>query len=355
MAGLLAFEDPLRAGVAEAAAECRAAGIHTIMVTGDHPLTASAIAQEVGLGAGSPTVISGEELEASLARGEAAKLRHVDVIARAAPAQKLALVRALQQAGEIVAVTGDGVNDVPALQAADVGVAMGERGTRSAREVASIVLLDDNFSTIVHAIGEGRQLFRNLQLSFQYVLVLHIPLVVTAALVPLVGYPLLYSPIHIIWLEMIIHPTALLVFQELPSRDGLRTQRARGDARFFTPLEWTAIVTVGAVLTAMVTTGYVRAFAAGHVEHGRAMALAVLTLSSAAVTAVLSRMRTLAARIVVLGTVVLSILLIQIAPMSALLRLTPLHVDDWALASAAAATAAALLAGFSTVRVGRSD
>ncbi len=132
-----------------------------------HPLTASAIAQEVGLGAGSPTVISGEELEASLARGEAVKLRQVDVIARAAPAHKLALVRALQQTGEIVAVTGDGANDVPALQAADVGVAMGERGTRGAREVASIVLLDDNFSTIVHAIGEGRQLFRNLQLSFQ--------------------------------------------------------------------------------------------------------------------------------------------------------------------------------------------
>jgi Ca2+-transporting ATPase len=138
MAGLLAFEDPLRAGVADAATECRSAGIHTIMVTGDHPLTAAAVAQGIGLGAGSPTVISGEELEASLARGDAARLRHVDVIARAAPAQKLALVRALQQAGEIVAVTGDGVNDVPALQAADVGIAMGERGTRSAREVASI-------------------------------------------------------------------------------------------------------------------------------------------------------------------------------------------------------------------------
>ena len=121
MAGLLAFEDPLRAGVSDAATNCRMAGIHTIMVTGDHPLTASAIALEIGLGAGAPTVISGEELEASLARGDVAQLRHVDVIARAAPAQKLALVRALQHAGEIVAVTGDGVNDVPALQAADVG------------------------------------------------------------------------------------------------------------------------------------------------------------------------------------------------------------------------------------------
>lgn len=355
MAGLLAFEDPLRAGVAEAATKCRIAGIHTIMVTGDHALTAAAIARDIGLGAGSPTVISGEGLEASLARGEAAQLRHVDVIARATPTQKLALVRALQEAGEIVAVTGDGVNDVPALQAADVGIAMGERGTRSAREVASIVLLDDNFSTIVHAIAEGRQLFRNLQLSFQYVLLLHIPLVVTAALMPLVGYPLLYSPIHIIWLEMIIHPTALLVFQELPSRDGLRRQRARTNARFFTPRQWITLITVGAVLTAMVAMGYVRALQAGDVEHGRAMALAVLTFSSAAVTAVLSGMRTVAARIMVTATVVLSMLLIQVQPVSALMNLTPLHQDDWVLAGGAAAIAAAVLAGFNAMRVRRFD
>ena len=207
----------------------------------------------------------------------------------------------------------------------------------------------------MHAIGEGRQLFRNLQLSFQYVLILHIPLVVTAALVPLVGYPLLYSPIHIIWLEMIIHPTALLVFQERSSRDGLRTPGVRTGARFFTRLEWTAIVSVGIALTVMVAIGYVRAFEAGQIEHGRAMALAVLTLSSAAVTAVLSRMRTAAARIITLGTAVVSILLIQIAPISALLRLTPLHGDDWALAGGAAASAAAVLAGFSGISVRRSD
>jgi P-type Ca2+ transporter type 2C len=342
MVGLLAFEDPLRAEVAEAATECRMAGIHTIMVTGDHPLTASAVAQDIGLGSGSATVISGEEFEGSIARGEAAQLRHVDVIARAAPAQKLALVRALQQAGEIVALTGDGVNDVPALQAADVGIAMGERGTRSAREVASIVLLDDNFSTIVHAIAEGRQLFRNLQLSVHCVLVLHIPLVVTAALIPLVGYPLLYLPLHIIWLEMIIHPTALLVFQDMPSHDGLRWPHARTAAGFFARLEWIAIVTVGAVITAMVTTGYVRSFEAGQVEHGRAMALAVLTLSSAMITGILSGLRTITSRAVVAGTIVLSALLIQIGPISSRLSLTPLHGDDWALAGIAAAIAAAV-------------
>ena len=150
-----------------------------------------------------------------MARGESLALREVDVIARATPVQKLTLVRALQAAHEIVAVTGDGVNDVPALQAADVGIAMGERGTRSAREVAAVVLLDDNFRTIVGAIAEGRQLFQNLRASFAYLLMFHIPFVASALIVPLLGYPLLYMPVHIVWIEMILHPTALLVFQEL--------------------------------------------------------------------------------------------------------------------------------------------
>jgi Ca2+-transporting ATPase len=141
------------------------------------------------------------------------ELKEFDVVARAIPAQKLDLVRMLRSSGEIVAVTGDGVNDVPALQGADVGIAMGEGGTRSAREIASIVLLDDNFRTIVRAVAEGRQLFRNLKLSFSYLLMVHMPLVATAALIPFAGFPLLYLPMHVVWLELIINPTALLVFR----------------------------------------------------------------------------------------------------------------------------------------------
>ena len=131
-AGMLAFEDPVREGVREAVRDCSTAGIHPIMVTGDHPLTALAVAKSVGIGGETPRLVTGDELEDFVTRKKGNELLGVDVIARAKPAQKLMLVKSLQEGGEIVAVTGDGVNDVPALQSADVGVAMGERGTRSA-------------------------------------------------------------------------------------------------------------------------------------------------------------------------------------------------------------------------------
>lgn len=331
MAGLLAFEDPVRPGVADAVRSCRSAGIRTIMVTGDHPLTARAVARAIELGGDAPVVLSGDELAALLAHGPS-RLPRMDVVARALPAQKLALVRALQAAGEIVAVTGDGVNDVPALQAADVGIAMGERGTRSAREVASIVLLDDNFRTIVGAIAEGRQLLDNLRRSFQYLLMIHIPLVATAALVPLAGYPLLYLPIHIVWLELIIHPTALLVFQELPQAGGIERAAPAHRARFFAAREWLTIVTVGTIVTGLVAASYLRGLSdGGSLAHARALALAALTGASATLAATLSGLRTRTARLMSGGTVALSILLVQTPALAHRLHMTPLHLDDLAV------------------------
>jgi Ca2+-transporting ATPase len=332
--GLIVCEDAVREGVREAVASCRQAGIHTIMVTGDHPEAARAVARQIGLGTGEPRLLLGEDLDRLLHAGTADP-REVDVIARALPTQKLTLVRELQARGEVVAVTGDGVNDVPALQAADIGVAMGERGTRSAREVAAIVLLDDNFRTIVGAIAEGRQLFRNLRLSFQYLLMIHIPLVLTATLIPLAGYPLLYLPIHIVWLEMVIHPTAMLVFQKMPSGDGLERIRPRRRARFFSPSDWTVIGAVGLLLTAVVALGYARSLGDDlRVAHARAMALAGLTFASAGIAAVSTRLRTPVSRVIAGGTIALSVVLIQTPALAARLHVEPLHLDDWALAIA---------------------
>lgn len=326
--GLLAFEDPVREGVAAAIQQCLQSGIHVLMVTGDHPSTAKAVATEVGLGQGNPRVIEASELEALL-QTNPADLKSVDVIARAVPSQKLSLVRGMQSIGEVVAVTGDGVNDVPALQAADIGFAMGERGTRSAREVAAIVLMDDNFRTITRAIAEGRQLFLNLKMSFAYLLMIHIPLVLTAALIPLAGYPLLYLPIHIVWLELIIHPTALLVFQEMNAAEQLRPLRKTRRLQFFTAREWLVLASVGILITLLIIFGYEYSLGAGReVEHARAMTVLMLSFASAMLTIVLSRLSTRTARVIVLLTVVMSLLLVQTPPLAAFLHLKPLHLDD---------------------------
>ena len=338
--GLLAFEDPVRTGVRDAIRACRDAGIRVIMITGDHPSTAAAVAHEIGLGGGDPKVIAMSDGGAVPEERSPALPSDVDVVARTFPSQKLDIVRALQAKGETVAVTGDGVNDVPALQAADIGIAMGERGTRSAREVAAIVLLDDNFRSIVRAITEGRQLFRNLQLSFAYLLIIHIPLVLSAAIVPLAGYPLLYLPIHIVWLELVIHPTALLVFQELPTTERLLPVEGRDRARFFSLSAWLVIGIVGAWVTLTVVLGYGYALGEDNdVAHARSMAIIALLIASAATTVSLSRLRSWAAWAVVLGTLASLLLLVQVPALAELVHLRPLHLDDWAISAAAGALA----------------
>lgn len=343
LVGVLALEDPVREGAPEAIRTCLKAGIRVIMITGDHPSTAAAIAREVGLGDGHPKVaVMPDSGEPTCGNG-AAPWRDADVVARAFPSQKLAIVRSLQETGEIVAVTGDGVNDVPALQAADIGIAMGERGTRSAQEAADIVLLDDNFRTIVRAIAEGRQLFRNLQLSFAYLLVVHIPLVLSAAIIPLAGYPLLYLPIHIVWLELVIHPTALLVFQELPTGKDLLPAGRERPQQFFGLAAWLAIGLVGALITAVIVIGYDYALGSGRdVEHARAMAIVALLCASATTTVALSGLRTRAAMAVILCIFASTALFVQVPAAAALLHLSPLHSDDWAIGIGAGALAGGL-------------
>lgn len=350
-AGLLAFADPVRAGVAAAVSEAQAAGIRVIMITGDHARTAGAIAREIGIGNAEPRVVEGAALEQHL--GQPGKRFDYDVVARCTPSQKLALVNALRAEGELVAVTGDGVNDAPALRGADVGIAMGERGTRSAREVASIVLLDDNFTTIVRAIAEGRQLFTNLRLSFAYLLMLHAPLVATAALIPLLGYPLLYLPIHIVWIELIIHPTAMLVFQNLPSRHALVPVGKGRPLRFFSPAEWFRIGFVGAVATAVIVGGFIFNLDPDvDVAHARSMAIAALVVASAAITAALTRLGTRAALLATLLPILSAFVAIQIEPVASLLHLYPLHGIDWVLAGASGAL---IFASSVVIRQGRRE
>ena len=336
-AGLLAFEDPVRDGVPEAVADCLAAGIRVIMVTGDHPVTAMAVARLIGLGGDDPNVLvlkhddNPEVAFLSLGEGFAP-----DVVARATPVQKLALVRLLQAQGEIVAVTGDGINDVPALREADIGIAMGSRGTRSAREAAPVVLMDDNFRTIVDAIREGRQLFYNLRLAFVYLLLAHMPLVMGAAIIPLLGLPLLFLPVHIVWLELVIHPTAMLAFQNFSSHAELAQVQHHDVAQFFSLKAWLGIGLVGGVTAVAVIGCYFHALGSAYdVEHARAMAMAVLLAASTGFTAGLSRLRGSAVRLIVCLTLGSLIAFVQIPTLSALLNLRPLHLADWLLAMVA--------------------
>lgn len=329
--GLLVFADPIRPEVINAMAYCRKTQIKVLMITGDHPETAAAIAREAGLTAHSLNVVSAEDesqkFEETWLNKNPDFLKSLHVVARCTPMQKLKIVTALKQAGEIVAVTGDGVNDVPALKAADVGIAMGERGTRSAKEVSSIILSDDNFNTIVNAIREGRQLFKNLTKSFEYLLLMHIPLVTVGAIIPLAGYPLVFLPIHIVWLELIIHPTALLSFQTAAS-DHQALPKTKG--LFFSKGELMFLLLLGLVLAVVMGWSFLSAVTeANNPEHGRAKVMAVFTLWSAITGTYLTAFRSLTANVIAAVTAASIIILIQAANLLGFLKLAPLHLSDW--------------------------
>lgn len=330
--GLLAFADPLRATARNAVAEAHAAGIRVVMVTGDHPGTARAIAREAGIGAGAPEVVDGDTLVAAIEGNDRELLARVDVVARCVPSAKAALVKALQAQGEHVAVTGDGVNDVPALQAADVGIAMGGRGSRSAREAASIVLLDDNFDSIIRAIAEGRQLFSNLRMSFAYLLLIHIPFVLSAALVPFAGYELLFLPIHIVWMELLIHPTAMLCFQQSAGHGRLLPATRREGFGFFRAAAWRRIVLLGLGVTIAVGLAFTVSMAHGlSPEQGRAFAIASLIFAGAGFTLALAHVGSRATQVILALSLLSTIALVQAPAPAALLHLQPLQALQWTL------------------------
>jgi Ca2+-transporting ATPase len=230
--GLAALADPLRADIPDAVASCREAGLRIVMITGDHPETARAIARQAGIGSGG--TLTGIQIAALDGDTLARRLEGIDVCARIAPQQKLDIVQALQRGGAIVAMTGDGVNDAPALRAANVGVAMGRRGTDVAREAAELTLLDDRFASLVEAIASGRRIFGNMRKSMCYVMAMHVPIAGMALLPVLLGWPVMLYPLHIVFLELVIDPACSLAFENEPPEKDLmcRPPRAPGEALF---------------------------------------------------------------------------------------------------------------------------
>jgi Ca2+-transporting ATPase len=225
LVGLLGLADPVRAEVPAAVAECRGAGIRVVMITGDHLTTARAIARAAGLD--ETMVITGPELAAMDDDTLALRIRTVSVFARAVPEQKLRIVNALRAGGEIVAMTGDGVNDAPALKAAHIGVAMGGRGTDVAREAAGLVLVDDDFSSIVGAVRLGRRIYDNLKKAMAYIVAVHVPIAGLSLIPVLLQWPLVLTPVHIAVLEMIIDPACSIVFEAEPADAGVMSRPPR--------------------------------------------------------------------------------------------------------------------------------
>jgi Ca2+-transporting ATPase len=224
--GLLGLHDPVRPGVLEAVAECRGAGIRVIMITGDYPGTARNIARQIGL-ENPEGIITGPELDAMDDDELARRIRTAGIFARAVPEQKLRIVKALKANEEVVAMTGDGVNDAPALKAAHIGIAMGGRGTDVARESAALVLLDDNFASIVQAVKMGRRIFDNLRKAMTFIFAVHLPIAGLSLLPVLFGWPLALMPVHIVFLELIIDPACSVIFEMERDEKGIMRRRPR--------------------------------------------------------------------------------------------------------------------------------
>jgi Ca2+-transporting ATPase len=279
--GLVGLSDPLRTEIPQAVRDCVDAGIRVIMITGDYPVTATSIAQQAGIEAGA--VLTGDELSALDDMHLALRLRNTNICARITPAQKLRIVQALKANGETVAMTGDGVNDAPALKAAHVGIAMGGRGTDVAREAASLVLLDDNFASIVRGIRLGRRIYSNLQNAMTYVLAMHMPIAGMAILPAVFGWPILLYPAHIAFLELIIDPACSLAFEnEPPDEQAMRRPPRRPAEPVLSPRDFTMAVLQGSGALVVVAAAFTFSLSVLPEAAARAAAFATLVTANLA-------------------------------------------------------------------------
>ncbi|MBR0816497.1 HAD-IC family P-type ATPase [Bradyrhizobium liaoningense] len=336
--GLVGLADPLRPHVVEAVRECRAAGIRVVMITGDYPATAVAIANQAGLDV--RDVMTGDQVRLADDPELAERVKQVNVFARVLPEQKLRIVQALKSNGEIVAMTGDGVNDAPSLKAAHIGIAMGGRGTDVAREASSIVLLDDDFASIVSAIRLGRRIYDNLRKAMAFIFAVHVP-IAGLALLPLVfGLPLIFSPVHIAFLELIIDPVCSLVFEaERGERDAMARPPRRADSELFS---WALVgwsILQGVLAFALTAAIFVAALRAGLVAD-EARTLAFVTLVVCIVALVLANrsfsatfasafFRPNPALVWIFATIAVVLATAPLwPPASSLFRFGPLHAHD---------------------------
>jgi Ca2+-transporting ATPase len=354
LVGLVGLLDPVRPEVPAAVAECRAAGIRVIMITGDSPETAGAIGRSIGLhlGLGGARVASGDALDATDEDALRDLVRHTSIFARVRPEQKLQLVRALAANGEVVAMTGDGVNDAPALKAAHIGIAMGKRGTDVAREAADLVLIDDHFASIVTALRLGRGIYDNLKKALAYVVAVHVPIAGMALLPPLLGAPMVLGPTHVALLQLVIDPACSLAFEAEPSdADVMKRPPRRADAPIFSRKVLGFALLQGLSVLLVDLAIYAWARAAG--DELRARTLAFLTLIAGDIALIhvnrswsrglvaTLRTKNRAALLITLLAGVVLVLVLKVPLLRDALRLEPLAAWEIALALGAGAASVA--------------
>lgn len=337
--GLVGLENPLKPGVADSVAACRAAGIRVLMLTGDHPATAEAIARQAGIPA--DAVMLGDDLARESDSHLLDLTRQVSVYARVKPEQKLRLVQVLKQGGAIVAMTGDGVNDAPALRAAHVGIAMGKRGTDVAREAAGLVLTRDDFSDILGAIGQSRRLFDNLAKAVVYIVAAHIPIAGLVVLPLALGWPEVLRPAHVAFLEIVIGPLCSLAFESIGAEPDLMSRPPAPAARpLFSLRAFLAGAVQGAALLACTVILYGWALRTGlPADSARALAFCTLVLGNLAL--MLNDRATLRrpgkadgkpAWLAITATLAMLLLALEWPLLRRLFDFGPLGIGEWAIA-----------------------
>ncbi len=351
--GLLGLEDPVRPKVREAVGECYDAGIRTIMITGDYPGTAQNIARQIGL-KNPEDFITGAELAEMSDAELTTRLKTVNLFARMVPEQKLRLVKALKDMGEVVAMTGDGVNDAPALKSAHIGIAMGGRGTDVARESAGIVLTEDDFDSIVLAVKMGRRIFDNLKKAMMFIFSVHIPIAGFTLIPVIFEWPLALFPVHIVFLELIIDPACSVVFEAEPAEEGImkRPPRKINESLFGKKAVIFSLLQ-GLIVLSVVISVYYMEMAEHNQDSARALAFMTLVISNLGlILSNRSQSRSILRTIlvpnpttwwVVGGTIVFLTLVLTVPFLQTLFRFGPLHAPDLILCLSAAIACVAML------------
>lgn len=343
--GLVGLLDPPREGIKDDIETCNRAGIRVVMITGDNGITASSIARKVGI-SHSGEIITGDELDKMSDDELREKVKHTNIFSRVIPEHKMRIVKAFKENGEVVGMTGDGVNDAPALKYADIGIAMGKRGSEVSREAADLILLDDNFSTIVDTVKDGRRIYDNIRRAIGYIFTIHIPIAFSAIIAPILGIGssmLLLLPVHVVLLELIIDPTCSIVLEREPAESDIMRRKPRNpNEGILTKNVLIKSIIQGVVMfLASFGTYYIYYKCnAGDINIARTMGLAIIIISNILLVYVNSSSNELAYKSFnnlikdkvmwgVNGGTIIGLLVIMYTPISGFLKLAPLGIKDF--------------------------